>query len=506
MAGNRALKQLARVMKDKSRATDISARYGGDEFALLLIDADFPRSEQVAGRIRDSLRAQPGTLPLTVSIGAAVYPQDGRTAREPRKLPTAACTPTKNPPLNATRRPPNSRRLPCPNFLQDRVWLGQRVAFCYVCSVGRFASARSNLCSVSRPSPRHNYWNIFLFAGLATFGIAAIRRGNGGRMLVWLGIWCAMYGTRPLADSLATLRMVPDWFRLALPYLDTAISYLILVFGTLTFLQLVRGKLRVVLRAVILAGLAIAIVGMGYFLFTGSQDKLILYNQLLATLLLLVLLTVLSVPTLSKQFLTISDRSVLAAGTFVFTIEALFVNVARPFGYQVPSIFDALGFAALLLSLGYVAVRVISANERRLLSIESELTVAREIQNSILPGSFPEFKDLRITTAYRPMTAVAGDFYDFISIDQNRIGLMVADVSGHGVPAALIAAMIKVAMQMVVACASNPGSVLRELNRILSKQLHDQFVTAAYLLIDMKDAHGALFSRGTPAASTMASW
>ncbi len=82
MAGNRALKQLARVMKDKSRATDISARYGGDEFAVLLIDADFPRSEQVAGRIRDSLRAQPGTLPLTVSIGAAVYPQDGRTARE----------------------------------------------------------------------------------------------------------------------------------------------------------------------------------------------------------------------------------------------------------------------------------------------------------------------------------------------------------------------------------------------------------------------------------------
>ena len=339
---------------------------------------------------------------------------------------------------------------------------------------------------------------VFLFAGLATCGIAAIRRGSGGRMLVWLGIWCAMYGTRPLADSLATLRMVPDWFRVALPYLDTAISYLILVFGTLTFLQLVRGKLRVVLRAVILAGLAIAIAGMAYFLFTGSQDKLILYNQLLATLLLLVLLTVLSVPKLSKQFLTISDRSVLAAGTFVFTIEALYVNVARPFGYQVPSIFDALGFAALLLSLGYVALRVISANERRLLSIESELTVAREIQNSILPGSFPEFKDLRITTAYRPMTAIAGDFYDFISIDQNRIGLMVADVSGHGVPAALIAAMIKVAMQMVVACANNPGAVLGELNHILSKQLHDQFVTAAYLLIDTKMRMALYSAAGHP--------
>jgi diguanylate cyclase (GGDEF)-like protein/PAS domain S-box-containing protein len=82
LAGNRALKQLAHVMKDNSRATDISARYGGDEFALLLIDADYPRSEQVASRIRESLRTKSGVLPLTVSIGAAVYPQDGRTAQE----------------------------------------------------------------------------------------------------------------------------------------------------------------------------------------------------------------------------------------------------------------------------------------------------------------------------------------------------------------------------------------------------------------------------------------
>ena len=266
-------------------------------------------------------------------------------------------------------------------------------------------------------------------------------------MLVWLGIWCAMYGARPLADSLATLRLVPTWFQVVLPYFDTAISYLILVFGTLTLLQLARGKLRIVLQALILAALMIAIVGMGYFLFTGSQDRLILYNQLLATLLLLVLLGVLSVPKLSKKFLVISDRKVLTVGTYAFTVEALYVNLVRPFGYHLPSILDALGFAALLLSLGIVAVRVISANERRLLSIESELTVAREIQTSILPDSTPEHEDLRITTAYRPMTAVAGDFYDFIPIDQNRVGFLIADVSGHGVPAALIAAMIKVAMK-----------------------------------------------------------
>jgi serine phosphatase RsbU (regulator of sigma subunit) len=51
------------------------------------------------------------------------------------------------------------------------------------------------------------------------------------------------------------------------------------------------------------------------------------------------------------------------------------------------------------------------------------------------------------------MTAVAGDFYEFIPVDQRRVGFLVADVSGHGVPAALIAAMIKVAMQSLVHCA-----------------------------------------------------
>ncbi len=82
LAGNRALKLLARVMKDNSRASDISARYGGDEFAVLLIDAGFQMSEQVADRIRESLRSESTAIPLTVSIGVAVYPQDGHTAQE----------------------------------------------------------------------------------------------------------------------------------------------------------------------------------------------------------------------------------------------------------------------------------------------------------------------------------------------------------------------------------------------------------------------------------------
>ena len=93
--------------------------------------------------------------------------------------------------------------------------------------------------------------------------------------------------------------------------------------------------------------------------------------------------------------------------------------------------------------------------------LKTSSTIAREIQRSILPDGAPELEDLRISAAYHPMTAVAGDFYEFIPVDEDRMGFLVADVSGHGVPAALIAAMIKVAMQSVVSSASRPGGSAR---------------------------------------------
>ena len=108
----------------------------------------------------------------------------------------------------------------------------------------------------------------------------------------------------------------------------------------------------------------------------------------------------------------------------------------------------------------------------------------RELQLSILPAGAPEVPGLRIAAAYEPMTAVAGDFYEFIQGDNHGIGFLVADVSGHGVPAALIASMIKVAAQSVNGCASDPANVIRKLGNTLSSHLRGQFVSAAYLWMD----------------------
>lgn len=339
---------------------------------------------------------------------------------------------------------------------------------------------------------------VFVFMGLTACCIAAIRRRSGMLTVLWLGIWSALYGARPLADSLTVVANLPLWLRVAIPYLDAINIYFVVVVAALAFLELITGQLRWFLKAMIVAGSALGVAGIVSFALTGSNRQLGVYNEILATCLCLVMVIVFALPGLARRFFVLPNRGVLAFGTIFFAAEALFVNLARPFGYQPPSISGVLGFAALLLSLGYTAMQIVFANERRLLSIESELAIAREIQTSILPSASPELTHLRIATAYRPMTAVAGDFYDFIPVDQDRVGFLVADVSGHGVPAALIAGMVKVAFQSIEPCAHDPREVLRGLNRSLFRQLHSQFVTASYLWLDTENRKALYSAAGHP--------
>jgi sigma-B regulation protein RsbU (phosphoserine phosphatase) len=172
--------------------------------------------------------------------------------------------------------------------------------------------------------------------------------------------------------------------------------------------------------------------------------------------------------------------------------------VAHTFGFGTPLLLDNLAFGVLLLSFAYVAVERDHANEGRLVAIENELDLARQLQFSILPATVPDIGKLRIGAAYRPMTAVAGDFYDFIRVDGKGVGFLVADVTGHGVPAALIASMIKVAVGSVVPWADQPREVLRELNRILLAQLHQQLVSAAYLWVDTENRIALYSAAGHP--------
>jgi sigma-B regulation protein RsbU (phosphoserine phosphatase) len=97
----------------------------------------------------------------------------------------------------------------------------------------------------------------------------------------------------------------------------------------------------------------------------------------------------------------------------------------------------------LLAGLGFTASSLTIARERKLVEVEQELATARRIQSSIIPDVAPEIPGLCIATRYRPMTSVAGDFFDFLKTSETSLSILVADVSGHGVPAALVASMLK---------------------------------------------------------------
>jgi sigma-B regulation protein RsbU (phosphoserine phosphatase) len=135
---------------------------------------------------------------------------------------------------------------------------------------------------------------------------------------------------------------------------------------------------------------------------------------------------------------------------------------------------------------------------RQLLDINNELEMAREIQLSILPRETPKIKGLEIAARYIPMSSVAGDFYDFIIVDEKRVGILVADVSGHGLPAALIASMLQVALTAQFAHASNPGRVLSGLNQALCGRFQHHFVTAVYVFVDMEKKSMSYAGAGHP--------
>jgi hypothetical protein len=175
---------------------------------------------------------------------------------------------------------------------------------------------------------------------------------------------------------------------------------------------------------------------------------------------------------------------VLAAGLAVFIVAVVDENVAGRSSHGLW--LEPAGFLVLLRCLAYVIGRVIISSAERLAAIQHELETARRIQSSIMPQQTPGISGLNIAVRYRPMAEVAGDFYDFIAIDEQRMGVLVADVSGHGVPAALVASMLKVAVAAQAPNADHPARLLAGLNRVLAPHLSGQFVTAAYVVVDTK--------------------
>ena len=118
-----------------------------------------------------------------------------------------------------------------------------------------------------------------------------------------------------------------------------------------------------------------------------------------------------------------------------------------------------------------------------------DLDMARKVQENIIPAGnqFPARKELSFGSRYLALEGVGGDLYDVIALDDNRFGFVMADVSGHGVPAALVTTMAKVAFTGAATGENSPGDICRAVNREMFRFIGDMvyYLTAYFCIVDL---------------------
>ncbi|QRG70519.1 serine/threonine-protein phosphatase [Brevibacillus choshinensis] len=154
-------------------------------------------------------------------------------------------------------------------------------------------------------------------------------------------------------------------------------------------------------------------------------------------------------------------------------------------------------FQLLLINVRGLAQRCLQQHQAlELRFMESEMELARQIQSTLVPKEQLTLERLRARAVYAPFTYVGGDYVDYIRVDERYTCFIVADVSGHGLPASLLASGIRSAVRAVLQKSWSPDEVLTRLNQLLYDDLSKtrSFVTMLVALYDA-DEHALLLSR-----------
>ncbi len=117
---------------------------------------------------------------------------------------------------------------------------------------------------------------------------------------------------------------------------------------------------------------------------------------------------------------------------------------------------------------------------------KKELEIARKIQDGLIPRKAPLFNGLKLATLYKPVDAIGGDFYNFLNLSDHLFGIFLSDVSGHGVPAALITTMIKAIIDTADEKVYIPKRLLTYINGKVISQTIEHFLTAFYCIFNNK--------------------
>lgn len=335
-------------------------------------------------------------------------------------------------------------------------------------------------------------WQVAAFAigvVILSFGVAGLslfffQRKTADRSLIYFSLFSFLYAVRLIFRQSFLQSLVPapaSVWKYSDLLINNFFDNFIVVPLTLFLIEIVQTRWKKALRWVLAFQIVFATARFfANLLNVGQHPVEIAYHIVIVAYCSLLLAYPFS---LARGQRLPREFKVVFAGLAVFGLFAVYTNLAD-LGITRGRNVEPIGFLVFVCCLGYVAASRTYSNEQRLLSIQKELEIARQIQSSILPREVPRVTGLDIAAQYVPMAAVAGDFYDFLVVDEKRVGILVADVTGHGVPAALIAAMLKTALAAQSAFASEPAQVLAGLNHSLCGKFEEHFVTAGYLFLD----------------------
>jgi sigma-B regulation protein RsbU (phosphoserine phosphatase) len=324
-----------------------------------------------------------------------------------------------------------------------------------------------------------NHAQVYLFLGAAitTIGLLSasfsLLRRRLDPLLLWLALLAILYGVRLSLryQLLWELQPRPE----ALERIVVALLFLIPIPAFFFFRELeLLGQGGRMLSSIVWP---VALCLSSVTLVFGPRHMVhVINNAFINTALLVALLLIIQTAKFSL------DAALVRSGLFVFIACTIFDNITALVGnYHNIAPFS---FMILLTTLGVVAARRTLASEQKLATLHSELEVAKQIQISILPSVFPESECFRVAARMVPMNLVGGDFYDFPLTNNLEIGLLIADVSGHGIPAALIGSMVKLAASSQRLKADDPSEFLSGMNVALLGNTQHQFVTAGYVYLD----------------------
>ena len=320
---------------------------------------------------------------------------------------------------------------------------------------------------------------LLIAVGTAAYLVFAFGKKARDPSQLWLGSFAILYGARLLAQMTMLQVLVPAAPRFW-AHLEAGLTYL-LPLPILIYLVRILGKGgRSSVRWLLAVNVLFAAGAAAVTLVQGPSGTPGLASNAIALASMMVLLS----NVLPARLAGGRDLFVLRAGFLAFALSAAhdILNALGMLGWDLD--LEPTGFVLFILALSVVATRRFMTNERALFAIQDELRTAREIQDSILPREVPRLPGVAVEVRYLPMTSVAGDYYDFHAPPGGALGVLVADATGHGVPAALIASMVKVAFSSHTEHAAAPHRLLAEMNEALRENVREQFVTAVFVHLD----------------------